>query len=59
MLEARVRESGAVHDDMLDGLEGLAALACDLVWSVLGEESLRVFSRECVTCNKTVKSRVC
>jgi hypothetical protein len=48
---ARGGEQRAVHDDMLDGLEGCAALAGDLVWSVLGEESLRVFPGKGVSCN--------
>jgi hypothetical protein len=55
---ARGGEQRAVHDDMLDGLEGCAALAGDLVWSVLGEESLRVFPGKGVSCNDPVKSRV-
>jgi hypothetical protein len=44
-------EKWAVHEDMLSCLEGCTALAGDLVWSVLGEESISVFPSECVPCN--------
>lgn len=43
-------EYGEVYDYKLDYMKSR-----DLVWSVLREESLCVFSRECVSCNKLVK----
>ena len=43
---------------MLYSLDGFATLACDLVWSVLREESLCVFACEGMSCNEAVKSRM-
>jgi len=51
-------EERAVHYDMLYGLDGFTTLACDLVWSVLREESLCVFPCKGMSCNEMVKSRV-
>jgi hypothetical protein len=58
MLEARVCEYWAVHDDMLDGLDGFAALAGDLVWSVQREEPLGVLPCKSVTCYESIKGRM-
>jgi len=51
-------EKRAVHNYMLYGLNGFAALACDLVWSVLREEPLSILPCEGVPCNEAVKSRM-
>jgi hypothetical protein len=56
--EVRGRQDGAVHDDMLDGLEGFTALAGDLIRSVLRKEPLCVFTCEGMSCNEAVKDRV-
>jgi len=58
VLEARSCEKGAVHDDMLDGLEGCTALAGNLIWSMLRKESFHVFTYEGMSCDEAVKSRV-
>jgi hypothetical protein len=58
MSVARGVEELAMHDDMLDCLKSFAALACDLIGSVLGEEPLGVFTCKCVACNELVESRV-
>jgi hypothetical protein len=47
----------AVHKYILDGLDGLAAQASDLVLYVLREGPLGVLPHKGVTCDEAVKSR--
>jgi hypothetical protein len=51
MFEVRSCEKGALHDNMLNGLEGCTTLVGNLIWSVLGEEPLRVFACKGMTCD--------
>ena len=43
---------------MLDGLEGFAALAGNLILSVLGEESLCVFTYESMSSDEMIECTV-
>ena len=52
-------EEWAVHEDMFYHLNKLAALVCDLLWSMFGEKPLCVFPSEGVSCNEPIKSRMC
>ena len=51
---ARCVEEWAVPEDMLYGLNCLPALAGDLFWHVLREETAGVLAREGVSCGKAV-----
>jgi hypothetical protein len=51
VFSARVGVHCALHEDVFDGLDWLAALARNLAWGVAGEESLCVLPDEGVSCN--------
>jgi hypothetical protein len=55
---AHSSKNWAVHYDVLYHLDRFTILACNLVWSVLREESLCVFSCKSMPCDEMVKSRV-
>jgi hypothetical protein len=54
VLSARSVVSWAVPEDVLDGLDGLAALACDLVRCVVWAEAEGVGAYEGVSCDEAV-----
>ena len=58
MFKACGCESWALHDYMLDGLEGFAALAGNLILSVLGKESSCVFTYESMSGDEMIKCTV-
>lgn len=43
---------------MLNSLEELVTLASDLVWRVLGKESLHIFTDKGASCNNAIESRM-